>query len=123
MMRFGYDQVLDRSRDFDGLCRSGIGGMSHFGAFGMLLGGLLFLGFIVLVTLLIVAIARKGRMHSDYQHGMKVTGTKSPEEGTDNRTFDSTSVAASALNILNDRYAKGEINQEEYLSKKSDLLK
>lgn len=122
-MRFGYDQVLDRSRDIGGLCRGGLGGMSHFGVLGMLLGGLLFLGFIVLVTLIIISIARKGKMHSSYHHGMKVPGTNNPNDVTESKPVDSTLATVNALTILNERYAKGEINQEEYLGKKSDLLK
>lgn len=40
---------------------------------------------------------------------------------TDSRT-DSTQRRPTALDILEERYARGEINREEYLQKKQDIL-
>jgi putative membrane protein len=86
-----------------------------FGWGGMLIGGLIFLGVIVLAVLLIAALVRHGR--SNHKHGHQVPPVNPNEPGAQSVS------AAAALAILNERYAKGEIEQEEYLSRKTDLLK
>lgn len=113
MMRYGLVQFGERSNEFSGLCRGFMSG--SFGWGGMLVGGLIFLGVIVLAVLLIAALIRHGK--SNHQHGYPVPPVNPNAPGAQNTT------AAAALAILNDRYAKGEIGQEEYLSKKADLLK
>jgi len=111
-MRFGFNDVIDRTRDIGGLCRNGFG---HPGIIGMVLGGLFFLGLLVVLVLLIVAATRKGGWHHPVHGNEKIENeSKGP---------DLNSSAINAMAILNERYAKGEINQEEYLSKKSDLQK
>jgi len=115
MMRFRVFDALERGRDI------GRNGFGHPGMIGMILCGLFFLGLLVFLVLLLVAVARKGRWH----HPVGPNGTAPGHEKVENaeQTADVNSSAINALTILNERYAKGEINQEEYLSKKSDLQK
>jgi len=81
-----------------GLCRH----MGFGGGFFMMIGGLLLLG---LVVYLIVVL----------------TGNKSTNKPVNGGN--STQDIGSAMNILNERFARGEINEEEYARKKSELRK
>jgi uncharacterized membrane protein len=109
----------------------GFGGVH--GGIGMIVGGLFFLALGVLLILLIVALVRKS--HGGPHHGPHgfygPHGPRNPEEFNPGKPGEETadgsarpdSSVQAALGILNERYAKGEIGQEEYLAKKSDLLK
>ena len=78
--------------------RSPFGGMmSGFGWGGMILPFLIGLGILVLVVILVVTLVRKNRTASGLQ--------------LENR----------ALQILNERYASGEITQEEYQMMVKDI--
>ena len=120
MMKFGFDRIgeactKDRMFDrFDGPS------MFH-GALMPLIALLGFLAVVAVIIAVIVLIVRNNRRnnmhnggihnHMNHTHGQRVF------ENRDN------GASESALIILNERYAKGEINQEEYLAKKNDLLK
>ena len=82
------------------------GMMGYYGPFGF--GGVLswvfMLLFWILVVALIVAVVRGIRGPYGYWHGMQnLRDEKTP------------------LDILKERYAKGEINKEEFEQKKKDL--
>ena len=64
--------------------------------------GILHVLFIVLILMIIVRLVRGKGMRADWYHTMG---------GKD------------ALDILKERYAKGEINKEEFEQKKADLMK
>ncbi|MDD2785756.1 MAG: SHOCT domain-containing protein [Patescibacteria group bacterium] len=78
-----------------------------FGGFNWL-GGLLMAFFWILIVVAIIAIVRSSRAHRfDYWHRMQ----------------DGDGSSSKALDILDERYAKGEIGKEEYEAKKSDIAK
>lgn len=83
--------------------------MMHAGGLLMVMLGLLAIGFIVLVVLLIIRLA----MGAGRSHIPGGTGYSSPSENLNNK----------ALGILAERYAKGEIDDEEYKKKKEELSK
>ena len=77
-----------------------------FGWLGMLFGGLIFIGLTILVIFFIVRVVQgHDRPGATYMHG---------EPRTDN---------GRALDILAERYARGEINEEEYVRMKNALKK
>jgi len=83
---------------FGALCRH----MGFGGGFFMMIGGLLLLGLVI--YLLVVLTGNKSTKHP-------VTGGNSTQD------------ISSAMNILNERFARGEMNEEEYARKKSELRK
>ena len=77
-------------------------GYNYFGF--QLLGGILSMFITVLIIVFIIRIIRGGR-HHDFHHDFKeIIGSKS------------------SLDILKERYAKGEIDKAEFDSKKKDLM-
>ena len=68
------------------------------------LGGILWIIFLVIIIGVIIRLVRGPRYHGMYGHGWQ-------DEKND------------AVDILKERYAKGEINKEEFEQKKSDLMK
>jgi putative membrane protein len=93
--------VLMTSTDVfaDGFRQSDWGG--HMWGGGMILGPLMMIGFFVLIVLLVVTIIRwiSGSGQSAQIH-----------------------ISKSALEFLNERYAKGEIDKAEYEERKSVIL-
>lgn len=82
--------------ELGGLCRN----MGFGGGIFMMIGGLLLLGLVIYV---IVVLAGKSQT---------------------NHTVPASTVyqdTGNALNILNERFARGEINEEEYTRKKAEL--
>jgi putative membrane protein len=103
----------------------GYNGFDRFGHMGsggwvMMLGGfLLFLLFVVLVVGLIrMAMGRGRHGHHGPMHGAGCCG----HEGHEGHG-DAGGPEDSALTILGERYAKGEIGDEEYAKKKAELKK
>ncbi len=99
MMRFGYDGW----RDFG--CSRGFFGSSNW--MGWMVGGFaMMIGLIVLVALIVILLnwARNGRI----QAAPPGFGRHSNSE---------------ALRILNERYARGEISDDDYRRMKNELLK
>ncbi|MHB8962049.1 MAG: SHOCT domain-containing protein [Saccharofermentanales bacterium] len=97
----GFDR-FNRFDGIDGFCRN----MAGPGWIGMLVGGLLFLGLVVLGMVLLVRYAKNNSHSADHPAGGSISAN------TDN-----------ALKILNERYARGEINDDEYAAKKNELRK
>jgi len=89
---------------FNGLC----GGLGSGGIF-MVIGGLLLLTlFIVGIVVLIRALTSS--------HHPTVSGNTPPAPNVPD-----VQNLGNALTILNERYARGEINEEEYAAKKANL--
>jgi len=68
------------------------------------LGGILWIIFLVIIVGVIIRLIRGSGYHGMYHRGWR-------EEKDE------------AVDILKERYAKGEINKEEFEQKKSDLMK
>ena len=96
MMRYGFD-------GFDGFDR--FGHMSWIGGGIMMLVGLAVLALLVVG---VIALVRGSHM----RHG----GHQDIHAGQSNSSIQ-------AMNILDERYARGEINDEEYQRKKAELRK
>jgi len=90
MMGYMFDR-FDRFDGLGGFCRN----IAGRGGIGMMVGGLLFLGLIVLGIIL----------------------ASHPAGGGISANTDS------AMKILNERYARGEIGDDEYAAKKAELRK
>lgn len=84
------------------------GHMGVFGGGAMLFGGLFFLALLVVGIIVVVRLLKS-----------KHAGTISSYNNADN-TFQNVD---SAMRILNERYAKGEMPDEEYATKKAELRK
>ncbi|MFA6973314.1 MAG: SHOCT domain-containing protein [Parcubacteria group bacterium] len=82
------------------------------GMMGFGLGGIVMILFWALIIWAIVALVRHGGFGG---HG----GCGGNHGGHDGANFQKNS----AIDILNERYAKGEINKQEYEEKKKDLEK
>lgn len=78
-------------------------GYGHMATFGIL-GGLLHILFWILAIAIVIRLIRGSR--GGWYYGRCGQGMGSN----------------SAINILSERYAKGEINKEEYEQKKKDIL-
>ncbi len=89
---------------------------SGFDVIPHLIGMILMLAILVLITIFVVRLIRNG----GHMHGCcKDKGQfKHPDE--QNEPAGST---GRALEILNERYAKGEIDDEDYIRRKTELLK
>jgi putative membrane protein len=92
-------------------------GHMGFGGWGMMLGGfLLTVLFVVLAVVLIRNLVRHGRHHGAMHGGCCGHEGHVGHEGHEGADD-------SALRILNERYVKGEIGDEEYAKKKAELKK
>ncbi len=74
------------------------------GGFGMLLGGVFLILLLAIIVVVFIALVR-GHNHSHAAHWMMT------------RTH-----GLAGLEALDERYARGEINREEYQQKKKDIL-
>lgn len=99
MMRYGF-------WGYEGLCR-------HMG-FG---GGLFMIGGLILLGLLIFGVVALARHRNISQTTQNIQPTQ-PAAGSASQQD-----TGSALTILSERYARGEINEEEYNRKKTELRK
>ncbi len=79
---------------------------------GMMIGGVILLALIILVIYLLVRTYRKPGSGKDAGYS-----------GYSRNSGAETDPAARALGILAERYAKGEITDEEYRQKKSEIMK
>ena len=102
----------DASRSFGGMMRGFDGGYSGFGGMGSWIGlisyGIFSLVLLALAVALIVWLVRLAK-----RAGTPVNPAGFAQPGA--------SETASALKLLNDRYVKGEIAEEEYLKIKKNL--
>lgn len=78
---------------------------------GMLIGGLLFLGLLILIIFLIVRLVLSGNRQGPgnvHQYGGRESAPRS---------------GSRAMEILDERYAHGEISDQEYIKMKNELKK
>ncbi|HEX2926123.1 MAG TPA: SHOCT domain-containing protein [Ruminiclostridium sp.] len=87
-------------------------GRYGYGMMGVGIGWLMMLGFTLLVVLGIVALFRYIR-HTNVSHS----------QGSNANNSNFTQGGGNALNILNERYAKGELSSEDYNRMKSEIQK
>ncbi len=92
---YGWEPNITRYNDHYGMMNYGLGGYGLFG------GGIVALIFWLLLIGSIVALVRY------FSHDSKMHSTPSRSDN--------------AMNILKERYAKGEIGKEEFDAKKEDL--
>ncbi|NCA98994.1 MAG: hypothetical protein EOM08_01415 [Clostridia bacterium] len=104
--RGSLDRFADRP---DFMFNSGLGWV------GLILHGLFNLAIIAALVVLIVHLVRSGKRNKLQAAHAPGTNTDSPVQAT---TIDP---AASALTILNERYAKGEVSEEDYSKIKKNL--
>jgi putative membrane protein len=109
LVRTGYAKIgkaVNRMRGYN------FGGFEgHMGGFGggaMLFGGLIFLALLVVGIIVVIRLLKP-----------RQAGTNNSFHNTDN-LFQNVD---SAMRILNERYAKGEMPDEEYATKKAELRK
>lgn len=100
MMRWGWD---------------GFGHMGSWGWVGMILMGLFWIAVLVGLVLLVRYLVR--RPEQIPQHYMTGTGQTAPNTPA----TQGGPTTGGALQILAERYARGEIEQEEFLRRKADL--
>jgi len=79
-------------------------GFGGLGFIGMILGSVLFALIIAAIIILIIKLIRRAGHYHDYYHGHCCEENKN-----------------GALDILKERYAKGEITKEQFDSMKKDL--
>ncbi len=114
MMRSGISDFFNR-RDIGSICGGRFLNGGAIGFIGMIFGWLVFLGLVALLVILIVKTVQKGKHYHPVDPGTSASVNSETSQVNGSTT--------NALAILNERYAKGEVNQEEYLIKKADILK
>ena len=85
----------------------GFGYGSHWNMMGWGNGGFWPLGMIVWIVIIVAAVAF-------IVWALRAVSSSSRDEGTRH---------SSALDVLDGRYARGEINHDEYLQKKNEILR
>lgn len=88
----------------------GFGGYGHMGLFGGVIMFFIALAVIGLLIYLVVLLSRNAKSHSAIS-GNSVGQIPNPQN------------LNNALSILSERYARGEVNDEEYARKKEALIK
>ena len=83
----------------------------HYGGF-MIIPAILFTVILVIVIYLLIRMLKQGRLHG---HSFTAANLAGNSEVTDS--------TSKALEILNIRYANGEVTDEEYTTKKEHILK
>ncbi len=91
------------------------GHMGGFGGGAMLFGGLIVLALLVVGVVLLVRLLKP--KHFGPGHTYQNMGNSPQNMGNSPQNLDS------AMRILNERYAQGEISDEEYATKKTELRK
>ncbi len=93
-----------------------------FGRGGMLLmalGGAVFLAALIVLVILVVKLAKKNKRMAN---SAAQQAAADPAKAGFPNAVQMNQASINALLMLNERYVKGEISQEEYLTKKNDLL-